>query len=272
MAYEDYEQSIDGGKPVLLFEFARAGKTSIRYTSATTSQTLLGQTYTPAPIRISGIRTTKEVQAGEVTITVPRNMDFPIDISGPYAQTPLSVIIRRKHRGDGDSFSPLWRGRVVATNHKDAETSIVCENLRNVLRRLGNFSKYQRLCRHGLYSFMCGVSYTAKRVAGEVTAVDDAFTVRVDSASLQSDGYYKGGVLEFDGLFGFIISHVGNVIRVIQPIEGLIVGSPVHIAPGCDLRIQTCRTKFDNKARHGGFALTPVSSPFGGTNIFSTGG
>jgi hypothetical protein len=41
----------------------------------------------------------------------------------------------------------------------------------------------------------------------------------------------------------------------------------VEIAPGCDLRRDTCKAKFGNLLNFGGFPDIPGRNPFGGTSI-----
>ena len=40
-----------------------------------------------------------------------------------------------------------------------------------------------------------------------------------------------------------------------------------QIAPGCDLRRDTCKAKFGNLLNFGGFPDIPGRNPFGGTSI-----
>lgn len=273
MSYNALEESTDNGTPHLLLEFRNSAIGNVYYTSGSERVTFLGNVYQPMPVKFSNMKATKEVQTSEMTLTLPRNHEFPESLSTPFARSTTNVIIRRRHVTDTvDDFAVVWRGRVTSVSNAEAETEVLCENFKTILKRLGNTAKYQKLCRHSLYSFMCGVSYSATRVLAEVTGVVDYYTYDIPSAAGQTDGYYKGGILERGGVFGYIISHIGSRIVLLSPMDNIVVGNNVYLAPGCDLRISTCRTKFNNKNRHGGFPTTPAASPFGGTNIFSTGG
>jgi hypothetical protein len=99
---------------------------------------------------------------------------------------------------------------------------------------------------------------------------------------LQPDGWYRGGVLRFGGLLGFITGHAGEVLTLSRPMSELTAalaapetdpesGDPlpvtVDIAPGCDLRAATCALKFGNLANFGGFPEIPGRNPLGGGSI-----
>lgn len=269
MAYADYEVSTANGDPVVLIEFTNLKFGTVYYTNATRALVVGGNTYQPAPIRFSNVKSTKDVQTSELTLTFPRDHELPAAIRGPYSQTRTMLVVRRIHRKDLSSSIVYWRGRVVNVTTKSDNAEVLCENMQTILKRVGNTPKYQKLCRHGLYSIMCGLDYEDWQTAGVVTEVINSFTYRVDVASLRASGYYKGGIFNNSGEMGFIVSHVGNVLTMLIPLEDVEVGTPVTLAPGCSLRISTCRTKFNNLLRHGGFPATPSKTPHEGTNIFS---
>lgn len=276
MAYEDYEVSTSNGDPVVFFEFTNLKFGTIYYTNASQPITVNGDTpeervYQPCPIRFSNVKSTKDVQTSEMTLTFPRNHELPAEMRKPYSQTRTMVVIRRAHRKDFASSLVYWRGRVINVTSKPDTAEVMCENMQTILKRLGNTQKYQKLCRHGLYSMMCGLLYEDWKSDGQVQQIINSFTFRIPEAALQADGYYKGGILDNSGELGFIVSHIGEMITILVPLEDVEVGSTISLAPGCSLAIGTCHSKFNNRLRHGGFPATPSKSPHGGTNIFSAG-
>ena len=92
-------------------------------------------------------------------------------------------------------------------------------------------------------------------------------------AALQPDGWWRGGVLRHAGLLGFVTGHAGNALTLsgrMPELEAALdaTGSaPVEIAPGCDLRRDTCAAKFGNLLNFGGFPDIPGRNPFGGGSI-----
>jgi hypothetical protein len=104
----------------------------------------------------------------------------------------------------------------------------------------------------------------------------------VPGAAAQPDGWFRGGVLRFGVQLGFIIGHVGATITLSRPMPELasalanpaldpVTGAPlpitIDIAPGCDLRAETCTAKFGNLLNFGGFPAIPGRNPFGGGSI-----
>ena len=159
MAYSDYEESTANGDPVVFFEFTNLKFGTIRYTNATRVLSLGGEDYQPCPIRFSNVKSTKDVQTSELTLTFPKNHEFPEELRKPYSQTRTMVVIRRAHRKDLTSSLVYWRGRVINVTTKPGNAEVMCENMQTILKRLGNTQKFQKLCRHGLYSPMCGLLY-----------------------------------------------------------------------------------------------------------------
>lgn len=271
MSYAEFEQSKDKGMPILLLEFVNSRFGTLYYTNSMTAVTVGGHTYQPCGVRVSHVKATKDVQTSEVTLSFPRNHELPEELRSPYSSHKTSVLIRRAHKQEPANSLVYWRGRAVNVTTKADTADVLCESMNTIAKRIGNSPKFQKLCRHGLYSPMCGLSYSAWREAGLVTNVISAFSLRVDAAGEKANGYYKGGVLDVSGALSFIVSHVGTRINVLAPMDNVEVGDTVHIAPGCSLSVAVCHSKFDNLLRHGGFPLTPAISPFNGTNIYTVG-
>ena len=271
MSYDHYETSTDDGAPVLLFHFIKAGKTDVYATNATQPITSGGQTYLPFPIRISNVRSTKDVQTSELTLTFPRDHPFLEDLRSPYQKRLMRLVMRRAHRPDPEDSIIYWRGRIIGVTSKGSGCEVQCENLQTTMKRLGNTAKYQKLCRHVLYGDQCGVSYDAKKVAGTIGAVETTSSFNVAVAGDQITGYYKGGILEHNGNHYFIVRHINRTLTILHPVEDMQQGDPVFIAPGCDLTIATCHARFANEKNHGGFPFTPTKTPYGGNSIYRIG-
>ena len=82
------------------------------------------------------------------------------------------------------------------------------------------------------------------------------------------------GVLRHAGVPGFVIGHVGPTMTLagrLPAVEEVIddpgVTAGVEIAPGCDLRRDTCVGRFGNLLNFGGFPDIPGRNPFGGGSI-----
>jgi hypothetical protein len=110
----------------------------------------------------------------------------------------------------------------------------------------------------------------------------DGVTVLVPEAAIRPDGWYRGGVLDHGGRLGFIVGHAGASLQLARPMPELaavvaapaldpVTGDPlpvmVDLAPGCDLRAETCHARFGNLLNFGGFPEIPGRNPFGGSSI-----
>ena len=81
-------------------------------------------------------------------------------------------------------------------------------------------------------------------------------------------------MLRHAGLMGFILDHAGADLTLagrMPELEAAIddpeTTAGVEIAPGCDLRRETCATRFDNLPNFGGFPDIPGRNPFGGSSL-----
>ena len=174
--------------------------------------------------------------------------------------TPVTLTIFRGHEQVLGETVAHWKGRVVGAEVEGARILLNCESVFSTLRRAGVRAKYQRLCRHALYGRGCGLDIAQHLATLTVSAVSGA-TVTVPGAAASPDGWYRGGVLRFGVQLGFIIGHVGATLTLSRPMSELaaaltdpaldpVTGTPlpvtVDIAPGCDLRAETCAAKFGN--------------------------
>ncbi|WP_210236335.1 hypothetical protein, partial [Mesorhizobium sp. M2D.F.Ca.ET.232.01.1.1] len=142
------------------------------------------------------------------------------------------------------------------------------ESVFTSMRRPGCRARYQRTCRHALYFPGCNIDVDDFKVAGTVTAVS-GLALTVAEAALQTDQYYKAGLVIFNDLFGWIGDHIGSTLTLIGAIDGLAEyvtahgSASVFIAPGCDLSTgpNGC-AKFSNFLNMGGFEFMSDNNPF----------
>lgn len=130
---------------------------------------------------------------------------------------------------------------------------------------------YTPSCRWVLGDSRCGVSLASLQVSGSVTAIaaPDLLTgaqrrVFVDSARAEASGYWTHGLLTWtSGLNAGQVVDVkeatsGGVITLWTPAAaGIAVGDTYTITPGCDKTLATCKAKYNNVTRFGGFPHVP---------------
>jgi uncharacterized phage protein (TIGR02218 family) len=176
-------------------------------------------------------------------------------------------MYRGHHTDLSDELRVIWKGRVVGAKSGKQTIKATIESIFTSLRRTGCRVRYQRTCRHALYFDGCNLNIDDFKTAATVTAITGN-VLTVPLADDEQDGFYKSGIVIFDGLYGWISNHTGSALTVILPVPGLADyvtangSASVFIAPGCDLARATCETKFNNEENFGGFPYMPDNNPF----------
>lgn len=285
MTYETIEASVDEGRPYFLYQVVE-GAQIWRLTSraepwtsvATDGETLVWE---PAAIAHGEVVQTGEIERGRLEITLPLSHAFARRFLAPMGNTPVTVTIFRGHEQLPGETVAHWKGRIVGAEVEGARIVLAAESMFTTLRRAGVRAKYQRLCRHALYGRGCTLDIGLFERPGTVTAVAGV-SVTVPEAAAEADGWWRGGVLRFGVTLGFITGHAGTVLALsrpmpelaaaladppMDPVTGEALPVTVALAPGCDLRPETCRAKFGNLANFGGFPALKGQNPFSGRSI-----
>jgi uncharacterized phage protein (TIGR02218 family) len=223
-----------------------------------------GDTYVPEAITRSDMSQTNEINRQDIRLTIaPDNPLAQIFYKNP----PESVTTVTIFRLEGPDVLVYWKGRVVSTRSSDWECIVECESVFTSMRRTGVRARYQIQCRHALYGTSCGVDKNNFAVVGTVTDVGTTSLV-VTGADAQPDGYYIGGMVEYNGVFRFIVGHTGTTINLWRQFNEVSADDSVTLYPGCDRSLAMCDERFNNAVNHGGFPWLPNSNPFRFINIF----
>lgn len=285
MTYNTIEASAADGRPYFLYQFVE-GDQIWRFTSRAMAWTSAGSdgaeiTWEPAAVAHGDVVQTSEIERGRVELTFPLSHAFARRFLAPVNNAPVTLTIFRGHEQVLGETVAHWKGRAVGAEVEGQRIILQAESIFTTLRRAGVRAKYQRLCRHALFGRGCTLDIALHYQSATVTSVSGN-AVTAPEAATQPDGWYRGGVLRFGALLGFITGHVGETLLLSRPMPELAdalaapetdpeTGTPlpvlVDIAPGCDLRAQTCEAKFGNLLNFGGFPEIPGRNPFGGGSI-----
>lgn len=272
MSYDSREASVDDGRPFNLVQFAR-GSSFNRFTTLEDNQTAFGETFFGSSIGIGEITTGGRVQRDTLAITFDPKDSFAqsqIGVRGPQQTT---VTVWRNHVGEPDTEARvIFKGRVIGAKPGTSRIEVTCSSIFSQLRDPGLNRRYGRACDWVLYQVGCGLNRADFEDALTCTA-SDGITHTVTGADAQADDYYTGGIIDFGGALGFIVSHTGTEVVTRAEVVGLadaVAGGSqaVNLAPGCDRRRSTCETKFSNIENYGGFPFIPETNPFGGKSEF----
>ena len=270
MSYEVLENSVQDGEPIYKFLFNIDG-TEYRLTSASFFISDSVDTWTPSAIRATNVTQSNDLARNGISITLPRTEGVAGEFLGGVPSGPSTLTIFRGHsESDQSDFRTYWKGRVASVETTDQSVVLKCEDVFTSMRRPGARARYQRSCRHALYSPQCGVDPADYAVAVTVRA-QTGRTLTIDEA-LDSDGEtydgpsLTGGIIELEtGERRWITFGGSTIIDVLYPFQGLEFdsnGVGAVLYPGCAKTINSCKNRFDNFLNFGGFPFIPEDNPF----------
>lgn len=285
MTYQTQEASVQSGSPVFLFLFVQ-GVLTWRYTSAAVSVSHLGQLWAPTSISPGAVTQSADMVKDVLSLKFPRDHEFASQFLGYSPDQVTTVTVFRGHLNDpSGQFIAYWKGRVSSFKATGETISVECEPIFTSLRRPGLRARWQRTCRYALYHRGCGLDPEQFGSDGTCTSADGVNIVVPEAAAL-TPGWLVGGMVKTpDGVLRYIVNHAGANIKLIRPVDSLLKavngGSgyglgygnfyggvvPVRLYPGCDHTLLTCKTKFNNLDRYGGFPWIPTKNPMGGSSI-----
>jgi uncharacterized phage protein (TIGR02218 family) len=267
MSYTSVETSVQEGLPVEVYKFVGTYKT-YRYTDADRAMTFFGEIYEPIAISREEATTGDQSQDGvEMIVQMPQTVDLVKDYVFNISPPDLNLTIYRCHAGLNFAVDPIvfWTGPVTGFS---VEEDIAKVRIPSILESVfsGNMPNffYQQSCNHTLYDDRCRVDKVANTITTYVTSIDGQNVTVADQGF--ADGYLKGGIIAIPGINEkrLILGNAANVINVFYPFSKLTVGDSVELSAGCDHSKATCKAKFNNVRRFGGFPYIPQDNPFVG--------
>lgn len=265
MSYEAQENSLQDGAPIELYRFA-SGDRTWHYTSYAEPVVYLGKTYEPIPLKRTEPEQSSELAATRITLSMPRDVALviPFIIYPPSATIWLDIF--RQHATDESLETyTFWKGRLRGVKWEGATAKAECEPHHAALKRQGLYRQFQSPCNHTLYSLPCGVNKEGWRREATILNVSGN-QITAAAFGAEADGFFAGGYVErANHERRQIKAHAGDTITIDAPFLDLAPGELVDAYTGCDRSYATCKAKFNNGLRFGGFPFIPIK------NIFKTG-
>ncbi|MDZ7595877.1 MAG: DUF2163 domain-containing protein [Thiobacillus sp.] len=176
-----------------------------------------------------------------------------VDLERAFAATPGGAIA---------GTVLLFSGRVSDTTTESLTARVMVRSFMELLNTPLPRNLYQPPCGYNLYDTGCGVVRASYAVSA---AVASGSTRQVINCALaQAAGYFDIGEIVSTsgsnlGVRRTVKSYAPGVVTLAYPLPKTVaVGDTFTIYPGCDMRMATCTSKFNNLARFRGTPFVPT--------------
>ncbi len=233
---------------------------------------LATQDWTPMPLEHGKLTQSSEVARSEWEVSIPAQSTLGLAIRDHDDPSKIGVKAWQTFTDDPDEeYVVRFEGRVSVRKPGIIILSLVCETGLSELKYQANPVVIQRPCGHCHYftpddpeEAGCKLDPDDWKVSGTASS-NTGNLVICNEALLQPDGTYTYGLLFWSGQEFFILSHIGNQLRLDRAPVGMPAFAGIDIAPGCDGSLTACQS-FDNIENHGGFPYM-TETPWTGWSV-----
>lgn len=286
MSFASIAQALFGQRPRFLYCFDRGG-VEYRYTAGGGTVTkavagVVGTTWAASSIVHPRVPNSAESVRAEFRISLPLSDAFSQILLAPIGIVRTRLRIWKYFDNDPDGeLVVVYSGSLLniqprpgrAGSRADRTLELIFVRSQNELNRKGLIRVAQKPCTWVVYGRGCRLDVDDWKVGASVTAISaDGLSLTVPAADAADDGTYRAGMIFWGGWSDMILSHVGDQLKLAAPLPGLVAAfsasgaQAIDIAPGCDLTLGTCNTRFGNEDNMGG--LPRISdTPFDGRSI-----
>jgi hypothetical protein len=220
---------------------------------------LASQNWTPMPLEHGKLTQSSETARSEWEVSIPAQSTLGIAIRDHEDISKISVKAWQTFKDDVDEeYVVRFEGRVSVRKPGTIILSLVCETGLSELKYQSNPVVIQRPCRHCHYFTPTDANESGCKLDPDdwkvaATASSNTGTLVICNEALdEDDGHYTYGLLFWSGQEFFILSHLGNQLRLDRAPIGMPGFASIDIAPGCDGSLARCEF-FENTDNHGGF-------------------
>lgn len=226
-----------------------------RYTSSERSVTYDGEVYTSEAIKRGDFK--KDYSSDGTSVTLP----FSLQPAPRFRLVnPSSSILVTIQKTDG---TPLFAGKVASCSFdiKKGTATLKVISVQAMLKTIIPARTYSASCGFELFTGGCALNKASYRLS-VIPAANASKTVFTSAVfALKGTNYYAGGYAELGQEYSYIISHSGDTITLLFPLQTFTGIEQVFFYPGCDKARNTCGNKFNNERRYGGFPFVPDTNP-----------
>lgn len=271
------DKLVQTGQVVELYKFQQGSgnwydfdsiSTTWYLTNGLTSVTYNLREYLPSSVKRSSINETADPFQSQIKLEFHITDDFASQFIGFTPDVPTILDIYRSNAEDTDDTALYWKGRCVGVTVTGAVIEILCEPIYSAMQAVGLRARYERACRHIVYSNECGAIRDNFKHTTTITDIDG--TVVTLAKSIPDYALVAGYIeVKETKVLRYIIRHNDNQIELTRPFtEGVVTGMEVYVFEGCDQTVGTCKEKFNNIFNFGGWPWIPSENPFQ-TNPFN---
>lgn len=260
MAYADEVARTELSLAVELYDFFAQG-TYFSYCAGDQDVTFNGRIYAASPISRNRFSADIELKGSEITLQIGMKDPFLKFIAkSPYL--PVDVIITRVYPTVTQMPSVcIFTGTVMGIKIEGITIALSCISDGGAFERKLLRIYYQTFCNHRVFDTACGIDEYSYELITTVQAVVTETQLTITAAAGYANDYFTGGCVNFNGDQRLITDHTGSTIKIMLGIVDLVLGSTVHMIPGCDGNPATCRDKYNNLNRFCGFPYIPTKNP-----------
>lgn len=235
------------------------GDNTYRYAAYTKNIEFQGEIYIAAPIKRTSFSVDKELQIIQLTLVAPLSPEIIAYVANTPVE-PTNIDIWRVFADELTSYRKIFSGALRTVKFKDKVASISCEGISGRLRgKLPRFL-YQTFCNYSLFDGYCALNSADYKVSAVVTVSGE--TLVSATFAEYADNYFRDGIVKVGTDARLITAHTTDTITIQFPFDTrLVTGGTVNAWPGCDKAPETCRDKFANILRFGGFPYIPNHNP-----------
>ena len=261
MSFDALEKATES-LPFELYLFQLTGQ-EFALTSADQAIAYGARTYEPTVMTRTGLDQSQEMNAGQVTISLPKAHPLSA-LFVPYLPAgPVALTIFAGHASDPEIVA-IFSGKVASAQYKE-ECQLLCVPDQDQVKKQIPFALYQAGCAHIFGDAGCTFDLTTVTYAGTVSAIDPTGTIVTVSsfalATTLSNGYLQRGTD-----VRMIVAQSGSTVTLIEPITGLAIGDSVTAVAGCAHTYAAC-THYANVPNFLGFDMIPTQNPFSGSLV-----
>lgn len=275
MSFAPTETSRYHGLPITLYKFT-CGDLIYGYTDAEQAVEVASVTYEPLPIDSDALSSSGTLDKSTMQVRVPHDSEIAELFRIAPPSEVVGIVMFQGHFTDVDAeFLAVYSGRVLSCGRQDSTATLRCEPIGTSMRRPGLRQRYQYGCPHALYGTACGAIRADHESIHAVEAVGTGQVTLPDGwEGAIPAGKFTSGLMIWthDGRTEVrqirVASAGTNVVQIDGSTVGLVIGSSVTIAPGCNHQLTDCEVIFSNVQNFGGCPWIPTKNPLGFVNQY----